>query len=232
MVARPTTTPTFATGASRRLEPDAGEKSNGFREAFRFAARKANWALGYAVDWIGYLAAIIDTNEEHTYQAAKTRKTVVSLWDGISPDGFWSHPSDALPGSANYWWESANPYAQLVFPLNQYLRDGMTIDQIKVIVDPTAANATGADRMSFILVGANPNFGTPAAVTPAAIGSIPTDDGTAAFQTITQNYGNAIVRAGDNALDYYLLVLSANEASGDRVYGVELTVTDPGPRNV
>jgi hypothetical protein len=234
MVARPTTTPSFATGGSRRLEPEAGEKSNGFREGYRFAPRKANWALGYAVDWVAWLAALLDSNEEHTYQTPKTRKKVVSLFAAQVFDGDSGTAADwsrAGNPATEYWWLSVGAQKPLIFPLSDYLRNGQELDTIKIIVDPVAANAATGDRMYAALITVDPNFGTPAAPTPV-VAFYATDDGTDAAQTITITCDLAIVTDGDTAKDYFLLILSANEVGGDKVHGVELAITDPGPRNV
>lgn len=237
MVARPTTTPTFATGASRRLEPEAGEKSNGFREGYRFAPRKANWALGYAVDWVAWLAAILDTNEEHTYQAAKTRKLIVPLWSGVAYDSGTSWSKASNPQS-NYFWQKKDDAGtmRLVFPIGDLLRDGMTITAVQMLVRPGDGRVAANARIG--LYYANPSHGTPAVPAPVGVGTQGSSSGTT-LQVVAATLGGAhtVVREGDSGRDYWIEVLGSDATGGgaddlDLLYGIELTVTDPGPRNV
>lgn len=236
MVARPAVTPVHATGASRRLEPDAGEKSNGFREGFRFPPKKANWALGYVADWIAYLAAIIDANEEHTYQAAKTRKLIVPLWSAVTYQDSWSKASNP---TGNYYWSKKDDAGtmRIVFPIGALLRDGMTITAVKMLCRPGDGRVAG--NMEIALYYANPTHtGGVAVPTPTGVGTAGASAGTA-LQVVSATLGgaHAVVREGDSGRDYYVHITGSDATGGgasdlDFLYGVELTVTDPGPRNV
>lgn len=234
-MARPTEIPDFATGASRRLEPDAGEKSNGFREGYRFPPRKANWAVGLSAAWARYLSEIINSAHEHVYPTPKTRTFLVSLWTAFSrrtgaSAEEWVWPADPL---ADHWLESNGSHVVLVVPLPM-VRDGMTINEVKVLCAPSTGEAATADRMQVSLASILPQFGTPAAPTPTVHETTPGQSASSGIQVITLTVDPevAAVTLGSNlAREYYLVITSSVAVSGDRVYAIQVTGTDPGPRN-
>lgn len=153
-----------------------------------------------------------------------------SAWYDPDPAG-WSRPSNLESGR---YWQSAAADAPLVFALNPHLPHGAQITSVKVCVDPDTAHGSTADRIIAVLQSAQPFFGaTPVTPTINAPIAQATDDGTAARQTITITPGSPLVLAteGASAQDYDLVIYASAEASGDRVHGVQVTFTDPGPRN-
>lgn len=214
-------------GSPTKANPGASRRAEGY-EPDTLPAEWLNWQLnllGQASEWA---VTLLDANEEHTYQTPKTRVTVVSLHAAISADSGWSRATDP---TTNHWWEHGSPQAKLTIPLTAFLRTGETLTAIKALVNPIAAN-TGADRMKLELYTVDPNIGTPAAPTPVQIASV-SDDTTDAFQILNLNCGGlAVGRDGSNAKEYFAVLTAANEASGDRFYALEVTLTDPGPRNV
>lgn len=170
---------------------------------------------------------------EWTYRSARTRTMLFSLWDAQFHDLDWSRATDP---TTNHYMTSGGDQKPLVIPLQDALREGQSIDSIRVLCKPKTAQAPGS-RMKAQLWSVLPIFGTPAAPTPGASGAAVEDDGTTNVQAIQLTYGPsiAVVKSGsDVAREWYLVITSA--ASGgafdDRVYAVQATILDPGPRNV
>lgn len=235
-MARPTEIPDFATGASRRLEPEAGEKSNGFREGYRFAPRKANWVVGLAAAWARYLSEIIDSAHEHVYPVAKTRTLLVSIFDalqyprGAAADDF-SLAGDVLTG---HYFESNASQAQIVVPLQAYIREGQVLSSFRLLCNPVGSEAATGDRIAISVCSILPSFGTPAAPS-VTIHETAFDSGTAGIQSILLSMSPEVTVVHDGsdvAREYFVVITSSVAVSGDRIYALQATITDPGPRNV
>lgn len=236
MPSRPTL-PSWGTGGSRRIEPSAPEKVTGFVEGTRSPAKKANWLIGILTDWIAYVAAIIDTSEEHTYQVAKPQRFLVSLADMESRLSSFSISEWLLVLGSGGWTTNADSPV-LVIPLNAYLRHGMVITGLTLMVQPGIARA-GANRMSLELfyLPTDHNVINNNPTTPVSLGV--TFDNTFATKqfiaVVPGGGGHTVVREGaaPTGRDYYAVVKGGNNALGnvDVLYGALLNITNPGPRN-
>jgi len=178
----------------------------------------------------GFVINTTNVNAEFTYGTARTRQIIVSLRDGDAFAGI------SAPGSQEWFYESASGYAywqalstnaQLYFGLNAYLREGMVITNIEVIVDPASTNT-----ISTRLKSVTPNFGTPGA-NPVSEVSVANESSSGASSQVIDlstslGAGHTVDR---DTRDYFLHIQGGSTAAGDRVYGIRLTVTDPGPRN-
>lgn len=147
----------------------------------------------------------------------------------------------AIPGmtsaGATQWWldASATPpvwtnrvaSSFLLYDLTDLLTTGQIITQVRAVLDPSTAQATAGNRMQIQLCREIPDFATPAQGSRNAIAS-QTDDGTANVQVVSIAPAHTVDKSAGG---YYLQVRSSNQASGDFIYNVEMTVTDPGPRN-
>lgn len=170
---------------------------------------------------------------EIVYSAARTRNVRIGLSSFQASTGVTATYQVGLGGIQADLVKIASDNGRIVYRLNPYLRDGMSITSIKVAVDPGAARA-GANRMLIELDYVIADFATPAnnGVDPVQVvaGS---DDTTTSKQIITISGPHTVVRDGGSGRDYYLIIKGGNDAgtNNDTVYGIELTVTDPGPRN-
>lgn len=250
---RPAANTSWATTGGRRIEPSAPEKASGFVEGTRTPAKKANWLTGMLSDWQVWLteerdrmAAYIGGDAgagEWVYPAVRGRQIPVDIMagremrdaSGLTPE--WAPPVTPLTSSV---WTSLVNSGEIVFPLNALLRDGMVITDIKVTCKPGAARA-GANRMRVGLLYFLPDHATPAnnPVTPQQVGgAFVFDDTTANKQNISLS---SILGAGHTVdresatfpRDYFLHITAGNTgaASPDVIYGIALSVNDPGPRN-
>lgn len=217
-ISRPTQAPEWASGGSRRVEPDSGEKASGFVQATRSAPRKANWVLGLVADWAAYLGAIIDSNEEHTYQAAKGR--VVQLLPKQMMAGGSGGTAQFGDGSLEIYPIASAGGQRLLVDLTPYLRTGEKITTVEVIVDPNGAAAMTAKLWKLVGGGAS-------APTATQLGTTQSSTGTAAQALdISPPSPTAITR---NTTCHFLEVNSGQ--SGDVVYMISIAFDDPGPRN-
>lgn len=235
MAPRPGTVPSWATTGGTRLEPTAPEKASGHVAATRPPARKMNWLQGILADWIAYFATVIDSSEEHTYLVAKAQRFLVSLADMESQLSSFSITEWRLLMGSGGWTTNADS-PTLVIPLNAYLRHGMVITGLTVMVQPGIARA-GANRMSLELFyrATDHNVVSNNPVTPVSIGA--TFDNTFATKqsiaVIPGGGGHTVVREGTSGRDYYAVVNGGNNALGnvDTLFGALLQVNNPGPRN-
>lgn len=215
-------------GAANKVDPGNSREAEGF-EPDTLPAEWLNWRLnlmGQATEWA---VTLLDANEEHTYQAAKTRTILVPLWSALYTSG-WSRATDPL---TDHFLQSGTGDAVCVFPLGSVLRHGQVITGIKVILDPSNAEASTVDRMIVSLVSVTPNF-TTFAVPAVTTHENATDDGTANRQTVSITVSPTVTvdhEGADAATEYYLCVNASNAALDDRIYAIQITVNDPGPRN-
>src|SRR5688500_1018888 len=160
MATRPTVTPTWATGGGRRVEPDAGEKADGFVEGERTPAKKANWGIGYLTDWIAWVSAILDDDEELTYQVPKTGRTVMIHGVAFQPNFENAVAWSAILGAKTYLESEADGVACFL-SLNRIIPISATITRVRALVHPGAAR-TGSNRMYLQMTTNAPNFVSPA----------------------------------------------------------------------
>lgn len=263
MVARPSsfvswaTDTNFASGPDSGLptketpDPSAGVIAQGFLPGSPLAGPRLNWLANKLASWTEYLAAIIDANEEHTYQVAKDRyisvpgfafasgrkKVVAGVSADATLDEGWRPYETVLAGAGpggrdliqlQAQAQCAAPFVYGILDLGPYLRTGMVLKEITFHIDPGTANATADNRMQMGVYGINPSGG---GVT--ALETDITDDGTNASQARVQVISPTItVNRVPNA--YFAMVRSSSTAAGgaiDRIAGLVLRVDDPGPRN-
>ncbi len=248
MVARPTDIPEWASTAGRRLEPAAGEKDDGFNEGTRTPARKANWIVGVVADWVDYIRSIIDSNEEHTYQAAKARWKVIAPWTGVPqpmPDGSaigWRPASVLDPGVVGYELESQQNGAALFVDVQSLLPDGAVLTRVQAVVDPGAARV-GSSRMAMALYEHDIEDASGIVSVDRSEVFLVNDDGTSNRQVLDSGVISQAMSkqvpdqwgtVGYDATVRYLVITAGADAgtNRDRIHAVMLQYDDPGPRNL
>lgn len=175
------------------------------------------------------------------YTSPPSRNFVVSLGD-------WhpTRPSDVAAWQMNgvSGFTSATSLANsglLYVPLNSYLRRGMVITNVEVIVMP-GASRTGSDRVRVRLSYRTPDFGTPAS-NPISENNVANDfdnGATTAAHIIrldTSPNGGTNLGGGHTVAqgrDYVITITAGNTgaASADTIYAIRITYNDPGPINM
>ncbi len=236
MPARPTDDVTWATNANyasgteagnpSKIEPPTAQREDGWRPAERPPAQYQNWWQNLVAAWVLFFAAIIDSNEEHTYQTPKARVVVVAGSECDLAGTSGQDWNDLQAGSV----QSLTDFALATLDLRKVLPHGATLTSVKVLLDPGIARA-GANRMHMRLQRRTLNFTTPAVAAATDDIAATYDDAGAALQTISAT-GLAI--SIDSATQHVLTIGGGNNsaANADQVHGIELRFNDPGPRNI
>lgn len=232
-------------------DPSAGVIAQGFIPGSPMTGPRINWILNRVASWAEYLAAIIDSNEEHTYQTAKDRYLIVpalavtsgrkKVVAGVSGDATldegWRQAETVLAGAGPGGRDLVQPQAavQCIAPfvnglidLGPYLRTGMVVKSLEFYIDPGTANATADDRMQMGFYEIDPSLGT-----PSALETDITDDGTVASQARVQTISPTIT-VNRATRGYFAYIRSSATAAGgavDKFFGLKIRVDDPGPRN-
>jgi hypothetical protein len=246
MVARPSAVPEWATdanftngpagipGTPTKVSPSAGVQAEGYIPQNKAAAQIMNWWKNLAGSWVDYFAAIIDANEEHTYQAAKTR----TLW--IPPcEGLGTTLSAGTPFTEPDWGSDAGQFhlvsrrdaGSVQYNVTGFIPSGCTLTRVDALVDPGAARGAGVrltmllDRLDF---AAHPATTVPV---PTSLGTDEQDAVGHARQYLTVSGLTEVVDRSNKAI--LLSFLSGIDGAhvSDILYGIRLTFTDIGPRN-
>ncbi len=155
------------------------------------------------------------------YITQPTRTVVLWLPGGSSDNGTWTSDTGRVVCSTNN-----SQYAK-----EFRLPNGATLTAVRVKVDPGAARAVSGDRCSLNVVSFAPSMDTTSTPTTSTLFVSERDDGTSNVQTIAKSGLSEVI---DNATKSYAVVLGSGAdaaSNNDRFYAVELTFTDPGPRN-
>lgn len=243
--------PTGIPGTPTKVTPGAGVRAEGFIPQNKLPAQHMNDELNYLTQGMDWALALLPATEEHTYQVAKSRVVIIN-WasfhqmfadstpgnvsgaDAIPP---WSEVySGAGPDQYVNGLQSQSDVAKLMLNLNLIIPTGGTLTRIRAMVNPGTARATAGNRMRIKVYDNQYNF---SAVTVGGTGSGPlyetTDDGSTNLQVIdTGVISNAIDKTVNAGGGEVLMVLAGNDAgtNQDLFYAVEITFTDPGPRNI
>jgi hypothetical protein len=238
-VSRPSSTTDFATtanysagtdpwsGTPRRVQPSSGDRAAGFTPNDRPPAQWLNHLLGLCADWTKWLSAIIDTNEEHTYQTAKARKIILSA--GV----VWAREvAGAFDWRADTgYYESLVDSGTLAFDVSAFLPTDAVLTKVEVLVDPGAARS-GNDRMRLIISRGDhgAKFTTPAAPGYTTLDTA-YDDASANAQVIASATLSETIDRDTNVIVGTLNAGNTGLANADKLYGIRLSFDDVGPRN-
>jgi len=186
------------------------------------------------VDDINADAVTVNTGE-YGYSPARLRTFIIPMqgWTRVAP----STPEDKLRyiggltsiSSTAIEFDADNGRVQR--GLNEFLKHGEIISNVRAIVNPGAARA-GANRMSLSLHYKAPDFATPVGdVDPTLVASV-FDDTTTNLQVIDMSSalagGHTVVTTGNSntAREYWLTLKGGNDAdtNNDIVYAVAVSV--------
>lgn len=209
---RPTEDVEWASGGGRRLEPDAGEKADGFVEGTRTPARKANWIIGYVADWITYLQALTNPLTARTLEIGPAGA-------GAGSEN-WTEEDDA----AQVRLESQADSVYLYFPIR--LPNGSQITGVEAVVDPGAARA-GADRMEIRVAVMTPNYASPGQTTTTSEAF--NDDTTGNVQVIGGNFTGPDIAVDNETASYAVRIKSGNDSATNKDLILAVRVTYLGP---
>ncbi len=160
-------------------------------------------------------------------ESPDTRHIVVP-WVGFSSQ-VW------IPSGSTQYAVSTGDGGMLYLDLTPFLRTGMRIQQVDVLVQPGAARA-GADRLRAQWIRQGFDFDTPGSAITLMDSAFRFDDGTTDLQTISFTPTTVQVATDRNlvnlASDSFRVEVAAGDPhTSDRFYGARMIVSDPGPRN-
>lgn len=174
----------------------------------------------------------LSSTNEILYSAARSRRILIPVTD-FSPGITGAEYRPGLSGLTSHRILATANNCSIGVGLNKYLRHGQVITGLRLLVDPGAARASGSGIRAYINY-AIPDFAGPTAGYDPILIDSEEDDASASVQLISMTgLSHTVVREGATARDYYIVVVFGNTAgaSNDSLYGIELTVDDPGPRN-
>jgi hypothetical protein len=171
---------------------------------------------------------------ELEYISAKTRTVILSAVGG-SPGkdpgatevAKWYVPNITTDAGT---LSCATDSAPIVFDLS-WLPDGATLTKVRALIDPGAARV-GTGRMNLRVQKRTVSLSSPSAGTNSDVCSV-FDDATANRQVIDSGAISELVdKAGGKLM--VATIVSGNTSSGsiDSLEAIEVTFTDPGPKNV
>lgn len=177
------------------------------------------------------------------YAAAPTRRIQVQLGSGrpmTDAAGATPHWRFTTDPDSTYLWVTLENSGEIVFPINDLLRDGQTITDVRMLVNPGAARA-GTNRMRLGLYYHLADWVTPTnnPVTPAVVGgAFVYDDASTTHQIVSLSSvlgaGHLVVK--DSATvgrDYYIGIKGGNDGAtnADAIYAIQVILSDPHLRN-
>ncbi len=174
---------------------------------------------------------IADPDEgDFTFGTARTRVTTLTSHQAQLSPGWLFGISGAVVTDA---WTSPRP--SMIFDLSAVLPHGAVVSSVRVHWDPGDAVATSADRMQMAVVTRTNDISIPSAST--TINGTETDNGTSSNQvraitglSVTVNKSGST--PGSRTLPMVIITASAvAPVTPDAVWSIEVTWTDPGPRN-
>lgn len=231
-VARPSQSPTWATdtnftnggvgiaGTPTKVEPSAGAKAEGDVPGTPYPAQRGNWFKNLVAGWASYFAAIIDSNEEHTYQTAKPRAVRV-------------YPKLIGPG-AGWVMEDGNAKTSThldpgMFDISDVLRSGQVLTEVSVRLTMGHTEATSTNRVKVRVFKRTGE----ATHTELTSGGVYAPTSTTSPQSVDPGAFSETVNRVTTT--YYVRVDSSTTAGDggnpDKVHYIDIAYTDNGPRN-
>lgn len=242
----PATSLAFATDANFASGPDSGTptkvlassgvRAQGWIPGAELPAQHLNAMMGLAGDWqawleserarlAGYIGGSSGSSE-WVYDAPRSRVRMIDAaagYKGGISGANWTLDTEGLISDADS--------ARLRVSLNDHLPHGAVLTRIRVFVKPGAARA-GANKMGIKLLErmtfnmAGPSYST----TSITMASTKDDDGTSNIQLLDTG---TIAETIDSSKILFMDIVAGNTASvaQDVIRGIELSYTDPGPRN-
>lgn len=195
-------------------------------------------ALANRTRWLVGMLGGVSGAGEWSYKTSRSRVVTLPLQAGITGgSNVWSRDtSEIASASIGYRWESSANFALIYWSLNDLLRTGQTITELKAIVKPDHGRST-AQRVRVGLLKKSVNF-----TTPNELGAVhlawAEDDGTGNMQVVTLNAtsppfgtGGAFPSQDHETSDFYAFVRRGDADNDfDRLYGLRITFTSFGPR--
>lgn len=244
------------TGSSVKLEPSAGTKAQGFVPGLGFVGRWVNWWANLVYQWCQYLdtlpteSAFLNaafnwtgtqnfrgtTRIDHASNellygdgagatATRSRVIQINVMGGLSgsdavPSIYARIPEAAGSGYLTFPIDAAPQEA--LFPLN--LPSGSTITRVRAVVTP----GVGTGNMDLILYRHTPNYVSPGSGTAATRTTLDTSSGTGAQLLDSGTISHSVTTSTQT---FTVGVLNDNNTNNAYLAAIEVTFSDPGPRN-
>ncbi len=224
-MAKPATLPSWATDGGTTIEPEPGEKAQGFQAGARAPARKMNWILHWLYRWAAYLDSRFDAGDELVYPTPVTHTRVYTAAH-FEPDDptQWSRTILGGPGAIAAGQPIAND-AGGRFILDD-IPAGAVVSSIIALVSASVTRTTG-NGWRIRVWHSRIDFATPITAT-AEIGT--------AIEVLGDGYrylgpgglAEAVVEG-----DHFAVQIIGPDGSldpSDVLYGVQVTYSTPRPR--
>jgi len=240
-----------ADAAANKLEPPTVLREEGWERGEEPGAQHANHVLNAHGQWHGWaetelddLDARFDVNGQVLYPTPINRVRVVPAEGGLpirlqttGGPAFAYFQSGAAPNQG-YELKSIEDYARLVFPLNWYLPPESTLTRIRALVKPGAARTVMTSipgdngRLFAFLTSTLSSF---IGVSVAHTGPLyaDEDDGTTGLQILDTGVISYQISFKTGANPIYQIVCGVDAGTNrDALHAIEISYTDPGPRNI
>lgn len=180
------------------------------------------------------------TTGEFEYTAKRTKAILLNPMSALPMTAGWAFVPTLSGGMPTVgYWECSTDGALLAYPLDELRRAGFEVQEVKVNWENTGASGrVGNNRLKFGVRRSFQLIGT-VGIGGAAGGAVGTpadaDDGGAGSGTLTLTYSVAPDVSPTSTEAHYLVIKAGSPSSGgnkDRVWGVQVTVLDPGPRGL
>jgi len=251
-MAKPAEVPEWATdtnyssgvdiGTPTKVDPGSGVKAQGHVPGTRGAAQTMNWWKNLVGSWVGWVNetfgedsgewVYVDSSGAPTPKTRtiiitgprfRTRSTGTAVYAPGGGGGGFLNSAGALRLQSN----SVN----VDLELQALLPHGAEITRIRAMVTPGASGRAGLDRL-YVTATRRPamDFDAPSADEETTWSSIWYQAASTSLQTIDSG---AVALSIDSGVPAFLVVKGGADAgtNNDFLYGVEITFSDPGPRN-
>jgi hypothetical protein len=236
-VPKPSSIPEWASSPSDPgdiVEPSGAKKQDGWNASERPPAQYFNWWQNLVYQWVDYLDGWFNGSDEIVYPVAKTRTLRVSPMRGsIEVSGADVSPAWAPGATSRGSLFAQHDEKRLNVVLSDFLPQGAVISLIRVLVDAggrAGGSRASGDRLQFTVYRITQNWSSPGISDTTIVSTVEDNDSATTAQILTSG---AISETVDKAGEVILLEIRSGTMLGglDRVDGIEVVFTDPGPRN-
>lgn len=241
---KPSSVPTWATDSTytngptgipttaNKVSPSGAQQAEGYVPQNKLPAQHQNWWQNLVGQWVQYFDGFFDNSDEYIYPDTRTRVLKLSPYHGCSVSATnagevfdaWQ-PNGGFPRGLAAQYDNK----RIFYGISDYLPKGATVTLIRAFINAATARSSGS-RMYMELFKQVQTYSTPD-LTETGLISVQ-DNGSSGFQIISSGTLSQAVNKGGEilSLEFYSGT-SATSNNHDSIYGIEITYTDPGPRN-
>lgn len=207
-----------------KVLPPAAIQTQGFKPATLLSGDYLNYLHSVASEWLTWAKeGLVDlqtriSSDEWIYPAPKSR-VIIFPAVAFGAQGWTTDTTDRMMLRA-----TVNNQV-MTCDLGEILPDGATLTSVRALVTPGSANAVTMKVFRRTL-----DFTTPGTGTITDI-STPTSSGTSLQVLASGAFSEAASKATGKILAVEMVASSTAGTNNDKFWGLEVSFTDPGPRN-